>query len=392
MIYEKDEKKPQVWLCGGHFINDIYTGILNPIMPFIAEKVCISMTFATFILSCSHIFASIFQPFFGYFADKMRKRALIFWGLIFTAVFLSFAPTSTSPYLMILFIILGSLGSSLYHPQALGLVPKFSTSNVAKNMGIFIALGTLGFSLGPLVSAAIAQYLGLEKMPVMSVLGIFWALVMFKMVPKFSAEPILKTETFDFKKAFSDILKNRQLDILIIISVLKSLMQTSCSMLLPFLWQRMSYSKFEIGVALFCFLFAGGISSFLSPKVEKKIGTKNVFYISMILPFPIVALFAMTYKTIPLLSFALVALTGFVVMFAVPVMMSMAQRILPQYKSIIGGFINGFSWGVVAIIITMVSHIADTNNCIVPVILVISVIPAICSFMVKMLFKEQTNG
>lgn len=389
MIYEKEERKPQIWLCGGHFINDIYTGILNPIMPFIAEKVAISMTFATFILSCSHIFASIFQPFFGYFADKMRKRALIFWGLIFTAVFLSFAPTSTCPYVMILFIILGSLGSSLYHPQALGLVPKFSTSNVAKNMGIFIATGTLGFSLGPLVSAAIAQYLGLEKMPVMCFLGVFWALMMFKMVPKFSTEQVIKTESFDFGKAFSDILKNRKLDILIIISILKSLMQTSCSMLLPFLWQRMHYSKIEIGVAMFCFLFAGGIASFLSPKVEKKIGTKNVFYISMILPLPIIGMFAMTYKTIPLLSFAFVALTGFVVMFAVPVMMSMAQKILPQYKSIIGGFINGFSWGVVAIIITMVSHIADTNNCIVPVILIISTIPAICSFMVKKLFTEQ---
>jgi len=30
-------KRALVWLSGGHFINDIYTGILNPIMPFIAE-------------------------------------------------------------------------------------------------------------------------------------------------------------------------------------------------------------------------------------------------------------------------------------------------------------------------------------------------------------------
>ncbi len=391
MIYEKEERKPQVWLCGGHFINDIYTGVLNPIMPFIAEQVNISMAFATFILSCSHIFASIFQPFFGYFADKMRKRALIFWGLIFTAVFLSNAPTVTNPYIMIVFIILGSLGSSLYHPQALGLIPKFSTSNVAKNMGIFIAAGTLGFSLGPLVSSSIAQYLGLEKMPVMCVVGIFWALLMFKFVPKFSTEPITKSDTFDFGKAFSDILKNRKLDILIIISILKSLMQTSCSMLLPFLWQRMHYSKFEIGLALFFFLFAGGIASFLSPKIESKIGTKNVFYISMILPLPIILLFALSYKTLPLLSFALVALTGFVIMFAVPVMMSMAQKILPQYKSIIGGFINGFSWGVVAIVITMISKFADQNNCIVPVISTVALIPAVCSFMVNKLFPKNAE-
>jgi FSR family fosmidomycin resistance protein-like MFS transporter len=155
------------------------------------------------------------------------------------------------------------------------------------------------------------------------------------------------------------------------------------------MWQRMHYSKFQIGLALFFFLFSGGIASFLSPKLENKIGTKNVFYISMILPFPIIFLFTITYKTIPILPFVLVALIGFVIMFAVPVMMSMAQKILPQYKSIIGGFINGFSWGVVAIIITMVSHIADTHNCIAQVILIISAIPAICSFLVNKLFLDS---
>ena len=56
MIYDKKERKPQIWLCGAHFINDIYTGFLNPIMPFIAEQVKISMPIATIILSCSHIF------------------------------------------------------------------------------------------------------------------------------------------------------------------------------------------------------------------------------------------------------------------------------------------------------------------------------------------------
>ena len=117
MIYGNKERRTQVCLCGAHFINDIYTGVLNPIMPFIAEQVRISMPIATIILSCSHIFSSLLQPYFGFFADKMKKRALIFWGLIFTATFISLAPASKNIALMILFIICGSSGSSLYHPQ-----------------------------------------------------------------------------------------------------------------------------------------------------------------------------------------------------------------------------------------------------------------------------------
>lgn len=386
MIYEKEERKPQIWFCGGHFINDIYTGFLNPIMPFIAEQVKISMPIATIILSCSHIFSSLMQPFFGFFADKIKKRALIFWGLICTSVFISLAPASKHLPVMILFIILGSIGSSLFHPQSLGLISKFSKSDVAKNMGIFIAMGTLGFSMGPLLSSSMAQYFGLAKMPILSILGISWALLMFKMVPKFSTEQTQKAK-FNFKQAFVDILSNHKLNILNIIAMLKSLITNACSILLPFLWKAQGYSKFQIGIALFFFLFLGGISSLLSPKFEKKIGTANVFYISMITTFPLMILFMLTYKTYPVISFIIFALMGFITMFATPITMSMAQNVLPQYKSIIGGFINGFSWGIVAIAMSIIGYIAAATS-IVPVLVVLSIIPAGCSVLVKYLFKN----
>jgi FSR family fosmidomycin resistance protein-like MFS transporter len=254
-------------------------------------------------------------------------------------------------------------------------------------MGIFIAFGTLGFSLGPLLSSTIAQYFGLDKMPFLAVLGIFWALLMFKMVPKFSITAEKKGE-LNFIKAIKDILSNKQLNILNIIALLKSLVQTSCSILLPFLWKSMGYSKFQIGLAMFCFIFLGGISSLISPKLEKKIGTANVFYFSMIMTFPMMILFMITYKTHPTISFIIYALTGFVTMFATPITMSMAQKVLPQYKSIIGGFINGFSWGVVAIAMSVIGYIAQATS-IVPVLVVISLIPAICSVMVKYLKTDN---
>ncbi len=389
MIYDNKEQKVQIWLGGAHFINDIYTGILNPIMPFIAEQIKISMPVATIILSCSHIFSSLLQPFFGFFADKIKKRALIFWGLLFTSIFISLVPIAGKIPVMILFIILGSLGSSLFHPQSLGFVVKFSTTDTVKNMGIFIAMGTLGFSLGPLLSSSIAQYCGLAQMPFLAILGIIWASLMFKCVPKFSNQRTEKSKIC-LKQAFIDILSNKKLNILNIIAMLKSLITTSCSILLPFLWKSMGYSKFEIGAALFCFLFLGGIGSLLSPKFEKKIGTANVFYISMIATFPMMILFMLTYKTIPEVSFIIFALMGFITMFATPITMSMAQKVLPQYKSIIGGFINGFSWGVVAIAMSAIGYIAQATS-IVPVLVTISIIPAVCSALVKYLFLEQEN-
>lgn len=386
-MQNSEEKLPRLWLSGGHFINDIYTGFLNPIMPFIAAKVGITMAIATVILSMSHIFSSLLQPIFGFFADNILKRTFIFWGLIFTSIFIPLAPASNSLFFMIIFIILGSLGSSLFHPQALGLANNFAGTDKAKYMGIFIALGTLGYSVGPLVSSGIAQFLGLEKMPVMSILGVFWAFLMFKCIPKMSNQKE-NTNKYNFKKAFGDILSNRKLNILNVISMLKSLISTSCFILLPFLWKDLGYSPFFIGTVLFLFIFVGGIGSLLSNKLEKIVGTKNIFYISMISTLPLMLLFVGFHKILPVLSICIFLFMGFVTMLAVPVTMNMAQNVLPEYKSIIGGFINGFSWGIVALIMSLNGFVAQRYG-ITNVLVVVSFIPVIFSVFVKYLFQKD---
>ncbi len=386
---KRGNKSALIWLSGGHFVNDIYTGFLNPIMPFIAAKIGISMAVATIVLSMSHIVSSLLQPIFGFFADNMLKRSFIFWGLLLTSCFIPFAPASKTLSHMVAFIILGSLGSSLFHPQALGLANKFSGAEAVKYMGIFLGMGTLGYSVGPLLSAYIAQFFGLEKMPALAVIGLFWAFVMFKFVPKMSGDSASKPD-YNIKEAFVAILSNRKLNILNIISMLKSLISTSCFILLPFLWKDMGYSPFFIGSMLFIFISLGGIGSMVSNRFEKIIGTKNVFYLSMISTLPLMLLFVLTYKTYPYFSFLVYFMMGFITMLAVPVTMNMAQSIVPEYKSIIGGFINGFAWGIVAIIMSLNGFVAQAFG-ITNVLLGVAFIPAVFSVFVKYLFDANKN-
>lgn len=381
-------RKAIVWLCGGHFINDIYTGVLNPIMPFIAAKIGISMAIATIILTVSHIFSSLLQPLFGYFADNIVNRSFIFWGLILSSIFIPLSALAHNPFILVLFIIFGSIGSSLFHPQALGFVSKFADKeNTGKAMAVFVAMGTLGYSFGPIISSAITQFLGMPRMPLMTFFGILWALLMFAFVPKLSlSEPVISK--IDFKTAFKRILTNRKLNILNVIAMLKTMIMSACFILLPFLWKNMGYKPFYIGMALFMFIFAGGIGSLISSNVEKRIGAANVFYISMISTLPLMFLFILTCSSHPTISLVIFVVMGFITMMATPVTMVMAQNVLPEYKSIISGFINGFSWGIVAIAMSLLGFIAEKFG-ITNVLLFVSVIPAVCSVLIKELFKEN---
>ena len=381
-------KKALFWLSGAHFINDIYTGVLNPIMPFIAAKIGISMAIATIILTISHIFSSLLQPLFGFFADNIVKRSFIFWGLILSSIFIPLSALAHNPFILVLFIIFGSIGSSLFHPQALGFASKFAQKDSAgKSMAVFVAMGTLGYSMGPVVSSAITQFLGMPKMPLMTFLGIVWALIMFSFVPKLSLSEKVVNK-INFKTAFKRILTNRKLNILNVIAMLKTMIMSACFILLPFLWKNMGYKPFYIGMALFMFIFAGGIGSLISGHIEKNIGAANVFYISMISTFPLMILFILTCSSHPTLSLGIFVIMGFITMMATPVTMVMAQNVIPEYKSIISGFIDGFSWGIVAIAMSLLGFIAEKFG-ITNVLIFVSIIPAVCSILVKELFKEN---
>lgn len=378
-----ENKKAVAWLTLGHGLGDSYSGFINPILPFIVANISTTLAAATCALSISQLFSSMMQPVFGFVADKCRKRFFIFWGILMASVFLSLTGLVHNIWQLTLCLVLGGIGVGFYHPQATGFVVRYSGKNLAQNMSIFIAAGTIGYSVGPIISSSITQFWGITKLPFAAVWGVIFAFCVFACVPKISDKPI-KKDTTSFKKAVSDIFKNKTVRILIMISALKSLVASSFSVLLPFYWKSLGFSAFQIGFAVFLFLTVGALGTYLSSKYEKLIGYKNVFYTSLIVPFLLTVVFVSLLKLSPVLSFILFVLTGFVTMLSVSINMIMAQKTMPQYKSMISGFIAGFSWGIVGIMLPLIGFFAQ-NIGIVRVLVIISFIPFVLSYFVKYL-------
>lgn len=379
----QNNKNALIWLSSAHLVCDVYSGFINPIMPFIAAKLGFTMSLATVLVAITQICSNMLQPIFGFFADNMLKRFFIFWGVILSSVFIPLAPASSNIPQLVIFMILGCLGGSFFHPQSMGFVNYFSGSDCSKNMGIFVSMGSLGFAFGPLLAAYITQIAGLDKISYTSILGFTLALTMFLFVPKLSIkkQPVLNKR---FSTSFKEILTNRQMNYLMLISMMKSLVTNSSCILLPFLWKSMGHSPFYIGFALFLFVFAGSIGSFMSSWAERKFGAKPLIYFSMWATFPLILIFSLIYKTNPVASMFSFAIIGFVTMLAQPVTLVWAQKTLPEYKSIVAGFINGFCWGTIALILSFLGIIAE-NLGVVNVLLVLTLIPIPASYFVRYL-------
>ena len=345
------------------------------------------MALATLLMAITQICSNMLQPIFGFFADNILKRFFIFWGIVLASIFIPLAPSAPNIALLTIFMILGCLGGSFFHPQSMGFVNIFSGKNCSNNMGIFVSMGSLGFALGPLLAAYITQTAGLDRMYYTSFIGLTLASLMFLFVPKLSINQ-KQIEKKDFIKSFREIFTNRQMNYLMLIAMMKSLVTNSSCILLPFLWKDLNHTPFYIGFAIFLFVFGGAIGSFLSPKLEKIIGSKPVIYFSMWSSLPLMIIFASIYKTMPVLSLILFSIIGFTTMLAQPVTLVWAQKTLPQYKSIVSGLVNGFCWGIVALCMSVLGIIAEKFG-IINVLIILSAIPLIMSFSVRYLKEHK---
>ena len=370
----------------GHFITDAYSGFLNPIMPFIASKIGISMAVATSFISISNLFSNLSQPFFGYFSDKIQKRFFIFWGMIMASLFLSFLGLADNIYSLIICLILGYMGVSFFHPQATSIAAEYSKSGSSKDMSIFIAMGTFGFALGPAISSGIVEIWDLSRLPFACFAGIITAFIILKNTPKIKSQNIKETN-ISIVNAFINIFSSKPVLILVIASIVKSFVVSSFTIILPFYWKSAGYNVSTIGFILFGFLIAGAFGVISSPFFEKRIGIKNVFYISLITVLPLSGIFYLFNGKgiIALTSFILI---GYVSFLAVPVNMSLAQKLMPEFKSMISGFIGGFSWGVIGIILPLISLFSEKAG-IMNILLIIAFIPVIFSYFIKYLPEKQ---
>ncbi len=376
-------KKIIYTLSLGHFITDAYSGFLNPIMPFIAAKIGITMAAAAVLISLSNITSSLSQPFFGYFADKCKKRFFIFWGIIMASIFLSLLGIADNIYSLIIFMVFGHMGVAFFHPQATSMVSNYAEENKSsKDISIFIAAGTFGFALGPAVSSSVTQFFGLEKLPYVCFIGFITAFLILK-----NTEHIKKTE---FKKTkislihtLHKIFGNKPVSVLVFASIVKSFVVSSFSIILPFYWKSINYPVSTIGVILLAFMLAGALGVIISPYIEKAVGIKNVFYISLISVTPLGIIFCSSGGR-GIIGLAAFILTGFVSFLAVPVNMSLAQKLMPDFKSTISGFIGGFSWGVIGLILPIISLAAQSVG-IMKILVILTFIPLIFSYFIKYL-------
>lgn len=382
----KADIKSVRWLQYSHFIIDCYPGIIAPLLPFIAVKINVPMATAMLIISISNLTSYFLQPIFGYMADKYQKRFFIFWGILLASIFIPLMGVAQNFIALTFAIILGEIGVGFFHPQATSFLPLFckNAEQSKLNMGIFLSMGSAGYGIGALVATRIYDSFGSEAMIYLSIIGVLSALSMFLFIPKVSKDPSQKKLSVPLKECVIEIFSHKIARTLVFASIVKSMMIVSFAVIVPFFWKDIGFSASKIGIVSCLFEVTSTIGMIVSPKIEKYVGTRNIFYIAFLLILPTAILMKLMIGINIYIAVFLYSLIGFLAFLTQPVNVVMSQKLLPKYKSMISGIVGGFTWGIVGIMLPLLSLFSQKVG-ILTGLIVLACIPVIFCYWVKII-------
>jgi FSR family fosmidomycin resistance protein-like MFS transporter len=127
--------------------------------------------------------AFLIQPFFGYLADRYKARLILLVGSFAGAICIPMVGLAPYFWIVLLLIGLGSISSAIYHPTAAGMVSVYAGRRTGLAMSIFGLGGTLGFTLGPIVCSGYITFMGLQRLPILTVFGVLVFIILFIMIP-----------------------------------------------------------------------------------------------------------------------------------------------------------------------------------------------------------------
>jgi FSR family fosmidomycin resistance protein-like MFS transporter len=367
-----------------HFIGDFYNAFVIPLLPVFIDKFSLTLAQAGLIAGLSRFLAFVVQPPVGYLADRYPSRFFPLGGPLLVMVFIPL--TGIAPYfwLLVLFVCLGSIGSSMFHPTAAGMVEPYAGRHFGLAMSIFGTGGTLSFAIGPLLISWLVAKFGLGATPYSMILGFAVLIFLFQTVPAPQSSAIKSRGFFNsMKEVFGPV----WLPVMLIwlVMTLRAYVSQSFLTYLPIMVARQGYSLLAIGSLVSLFTLAGALSGVLAGHLSDRIGFKPVFVASLVLATPCMAV--SVYQT-GCWIFIFAFLSGFFILAPLPLGVTLAQKLAPQGKSMASSLIMGLAYGMGGLFTPLTGKLADIFT-IRPVLVSIAVIPALTVLLVGYLFSKD---
>jgi len=369
-----------------HFTGDFYAAFLTPLLPLFMDKLELTLTQVGLLAGISRFLAFVVQPSAGYIADHYHTRFFILGGPLLATIFMPLIGVAPSYLVLLLFVSMGSIGVSMFHPTAAGMVSQYAGSHFGLSMSLFNLGGTLSFGLGPIFIAFFVHFWGLESSPMTMVFGLVLMAFLYKIVPLPTTEGLANLGFMgSIKEAFGGVWK--PIALIWAIMVLRSFAGQVFMTFIPIYYSQQGFSLLSIGTIVSLFTVAGALSGVVAGHSSDRFGFKPVFFVSHALATPSLCLLLLLPGDWAYVS---AFLAGFFVMASLPLGVTMAQEIAPKGKSMVSSLMMGLAWGTGGMMTPLAGKMADLFS-IRPVLAVMAVIPLLTVGLIALLPERSAR-
>ncbi len=370
-----------------HFVGDFYNSFIIPLLPLFIDKFSLTLAQAGLIIGLSRFLAFVVQPPVGYIADRHPSRFFSLGGPLLVMVFIPLIGITPYFWMLVLFVCLGSVGSSMFHPTAAGMVEPYAGRHFGLAMSIFGMGGTLSFAIGPLFISWLVGAYGLSSMPFSMILGFAVLVFLYRTVPVPQASTI---KSRGFINSIKEIFGPVWLPIVLIwmVMTLRAYVSQSFMTFLPVMVARQGYSLVSIGALVSLFVVAGALSGLLAGHLSDRIGFKSVFICAHFLATPCMAAALYLHG---FWIFLFVFLCGFFILATLPLAVALAQKLAPAGKSMASSLMMGLAYGMGGLLTPLTGKLADIFS-IRPVLGALTIIPLLTVVLIGYLFSKDPSA
>jgi len=350
---KKQFKKSEVLtISTAHFMHDVYSSFLAPLLPLLIEKLGMSL-FMTAFLDIARRIPSLFNPFFGLLAEKTGLKYFVILTPAITAISMSLVGLANSYVMLLILIFVAGISAALFHVPSPTMIKEASGERVGTGMSFFMVGGESARTLGPLIVTGAVSLWGLEEIYRLMPLGIVASIILYIKLKDFDTKRAIQKpkEKGDTKK----LLKTYKLFFFVLGGFLlfQSAMKSALTLYLPVYLVNQGESLWYAGISISILQFFGVIGTLISGSISDKIGKKTTLIIASTGSVLSMMLF------ISFGSIFLLPLIGLFLFATGPVLMATVQSTSSHMPTFMNSMYMSINFGVSAAIVFFVGLLGD---------------------------------
>jgi FSR family fosmidomycin resistance protein-like MFS transporter len=349
-------------LSVAHLLNDLVQSMIPALYPLFKENYQLDFVQIGLITLAFQVTSSLLQPILGFVTDRKPWPYAMVAGMCSTLAGLLMLSFAHSYAMVLLAAGLIGLGSAVFHPEATRMARHAAAGRQGLAQGVFQVGGHIGYSVGPLLAAAVVMPRGQASLSWFSGVVLIAMLVMGWLGSRYSAmRREQKSSAAHVDESASHGLPRGR--VLLAMAVLVMLLISKNGYTAAFTSYYTFYLIERFGIEiqlsqimLFLYLVVGAIGVIVGGMIGDRIGRDRVIWLSILgsLPFALMLPHADLFWT-----GVLSIVVSFIMSSAFSAILIYAIDLVPHRVGLVGGLFYGLSFGLGGVAAAGIGLLAD---------------------------------